>query len=130
MTAPTPQPDVLAVLDQLDALHAAARAERRHWRPWAIESDCIEGPDELGTMASDADAALIVAAVNRLPELTAALRAVHALAEEWRYKGEYGWGPWQAGDGPDIEGQILDAAADRLSAALAALTPNTSGETP
>jgi hypothetical protein len=43
---------------------------------------------------------------------------VRALADEWAYKGEFGWGPWQAGEGPDIEGQILDQAASRLRALL------------
>jgi myosin heavy subunit len=48
-----------------------------------------------------------------------------ALADEWAYKGEFGWGPWQAGDGPDFEGSILDKAASDLRAALAADTPTT-----
>ena len=55
----------------------------------------------------------------RLAREGAALRdGVQRLAEEWRYKGDFGWGPWQAGEGPDIEGQILDDAAARLRALL------------
>jgi hypothetical protein len=49
------------------------------------------------------------------PDLEARVRA---LAEEWRYKGEFGWGPWQAGEGPDPEGQVLDQCASRLLALL------------
>jgi len=47
------------------------------------------------------------------------LAAVEALAEEWRYKGEFGWGPWQLGEGPDQEGFALDQAATLIRAALA-----------
>lgn len=46
------------------------------------------------------------------------LARVEALAEEWRYKGEFGWGAWQEGYGPDPEGMVLDDAATRLRAAL------------
>lgn len=41
-----------------------------------------------------------------------------ALAEKWRYKGEFGTGPWQEGHGPDEEGYILDRCAAELRAAL------------
>jgi hypothetical protein len=93
---------------------------------WLGETCRIEGDPHHAT--SDADAALIVAAVNALPGLTAALRAVLALADEWRYKGEYGWGPWQAGEGPEIEGAVLDDASHRLRAAVcAALGVETTG---
>ena len=43
---------------------------------------------------------------------------VEALAEEWRYKGEFGWGPWQEGHGPDFEGQVLDECASAIRGAL------------
>lgn len=46
------------------------------------------------------------------------LARVEALAEEWRYKGEFGWGAWQEGYGPDPQDQVLDDAATRLRAAL------------
>jgi hypothetical protein len=46
------------------------------------------------------------------------LDAAAALAEEWRYKGEHGWGAWQEGDGPDHEGFVLDGAASELRKVL------------
>jgi hypothetical protein len=49
----------------------------------------------------------------------AAIRRVEALCEEWRYKGEFGWGAWQEGEGPDHEGYVLDGAATQIRAALA-----------
>jgi hypothetical protein len=48
----------------------------------------------------------------------AALDAALALAEEWRYKGEHGWGAWQEGHGPDPEGYALDGASADLRAAI------------
>jgi hypothetical protein len=48
----------------------------------------------------------------------AAIDAALALAEEWRYKGEHGWGAWQEGHGPDPEGYILDGASADLRAAI------------
>jgi|GEM_PF-6724951 len=47
------------------------------------------------------------------------LAKVRELAEEWRYKGEFGWGAWQEGHGPDPEGTALDHASSQLRAALA-----------
>lgn len=55
---------------------------------------------------------------DKLAEAEATIERVKAVAEKWRYKGEFGWGPWQAGEGPDPEGQILDDAASELRAAL------------
>lgn len=46
------------------------------------------------------------------------LERVLALAEKWRYKGEFGWGAWQEGHGPDETGYALDGAASELLAAL------------
>ena len=43
---------------------------------------------------------------------------VRALAEEWRYKGEFGWGAWQEGHGPDHEGWVLDGCASDIRRAL------------
>lgn len=48
------------------------------------------------------------------PEEAVKLAAIEKLAEEWRYKGEFGWGPWQTGEGPGPEDQILDDAAGEL----------------
>jgi hypothetical protein len=84
----------------------------------------VDGPDcpEHGCWHNiaigEADAAAIVADHNAAPRLVAAVRAAYALAEELRYKGEFGWGPWQEGNGPDMEGQIRDGLAADLRAAL------------
>ena len=53
-------------------------------------------------------------------KLLAALDAVTELAEKWRYKGEFGWGAWQEGEGPDETGQALDNASMELTAAVVA----------
>lgn len=55
---------------------------------------------------------------DEVERLTAALSRVEALAEGWRYKGEFGWGPWQEGYGPAPDGYILDGAATDLLRAL------------
>ena len=51
-------------------------------------------------------------------KLIAAIEAVESLAEKWRYKGEFGWGAWQEGQGPDPEGHVLDEVSSELRAAL------------
>lgn len=56
---------------------------------------------------------------GEVERLTATLSRVEAIAQRWRYKGEFGWGPWQEGDGPDLEGSVLDGAATDLLRALA-----------
>lgn len=52
--------------------------------------------------------------------VTGALARVMALAESWRYKGEFGWGAWQEGHGPDETGQALDYAANLIRQAIEA----------
>ena len=85
------------------------------------------------------EAELIVAAVNALPtlldrlahmtearnnaraevkRLTAQVERVRALADEWTYKGEFGWDDGSHAYGPDCEGQALDYAAAKLRRAL------------
>jgi isoaspartyl peptidase/L-asparaginase-like protein (Ntn-hydrolase superfamily) len=80
------------LLDQLDALHALGTTG-----PWAVDGALgpvigaailpPQGVSEVPVVAVDAgvireaDAALIVAAVNALPQLTAAIRAVLELAD-------------------------------------------------
>ena len=59
------------------------------------------------------------ALLDALAELARLRETVEALADQWRYKGEFGWGPWQIGEGPDQEGYVLDQAATQLRAALA-----------
>ena len=66
------------------------------------------------------DASFAANARQDVPALLAALGAVLALAEEWRYKGEFGWGPWQEGYGPNPEGHFLDRASAELRAAVSA----------
>lgn len=56
---------------------------------------------------------------GEVERLTATLARVEALAEEWRYKGEHGDGPWQEGYGPAPDGYILDGAATDLLRTLA-----------
>jgi hypothetical protein len=82
--------DVPALLDELDRAHAKLK-----WYEDAAE-----------TLAAELRAA------------HAALARVEALAEKWRYKGEFGWGHWQEGYGPDHEGEVLDHASAELRVAL------------
>jgi hypothetical protein len=64
------------------------------------------------------NAEFIAAAPTDQAKLIAAVEAVEALAEKWRYKGEFGWGAWQEGQGPDPEGHVLDEVSSELRAAL------------
>ena len=50
--------------------------------------------------------------------LTAQVERVRALADEWTYKGEFGWDDGSHAYGPDCEGQALDYAAAKLRRAL------------
>lgn len=59
-----------------------------------------------------------VDALKRADELASTIARVRALAESWRYKGEYGFGAWQEGHGPDLEGEIRHDLAVTLLAAL------------
>ena len=58
------------------------------------------------------------ALVSERDRLAAAAERVRALAEDWRYKGEFGWGAWQEGHGPDESGLALDDAACKILRAL------------
>ena len=60
--------------------------------------------------------------------LAAQVARVESLAEDWRYKGQFGWGPWQIGEGPDPEGYVMDHCASALRDALAADTQPTDQE--
>lgn len=51
---------------------------------------------------------------DQVMRLALKLYRIRELAEGWRYKGEFGWGPWQEGHGPDPEGQVLDQVATKL----------------
>jgi hypothetical protein len=69
--------------------------------------------------ASCGDWAWLESSTDRA-RLLAAIDGVVALAEKWRYKGEFGWGAWQEGHGPDETGTALDHASSELIAAVVA----------
>ena len=62
--------------------------------------------------------------------LAAQVARVEALAEDWRYKGQFGWGPWQIGEGPDPEGYVMDHCASALRAVLAGSGADTNDTQP
>ena len=137
MTAPSPRPDVLAVLDQLDALREAATPGP--WEAAGPSAAGIEGAEGLfvATAAMPSDAALIVAAVNALPRLTAVARAVHALAERHERSAAHRrrlaerWmeaGRHQLADAFRRLAHQSEVEGARLRAVLAALTPDTTTE--
>lgn len=75
--------DPVELLDQLDQAHAAATPG-----PWDLDYDGDVVPKDranqwIAITTQAPNGALIVTAVNALPQLTAALRAVLARAEEW-----------------------------------------------
>lgn len=131
MTA-APVLPVTAWLDRLDQLRAEATPGP--WFAWdrgvgwhlAVEDP--DGPtnDEYGRpellpegdrtdLARGEDAALIVAAVNDLPKLTAAIRAVLELADELDKEAEL--------SGEDnLTSGALNFAADRIRAAIGSVT--------
>ena len=77
--------------------------------------------DSAIAFADDQDVASLFAnAPTDQARLLAAVQAVAALAEEWRYKGEFGWGAWQEGRGPDPEGAALDHASSAICSAVVA----------
>jgi len=97
MTAPSP---LTVLCDQLEQLRAEATPGE-----WTAEQNYIDMgvPDNSKTLRNangwalgdvylrlpgEDNAALIVAAVNAVPRLTAAIRAVEALAGEWEARGE------------------------------------------
>lgn len=105
--------------------------------PWEAIGSCIEpvagGEDVVSTdvdcmnycyggigrgIESKANREFIASAPVTVARLLAAVEAVMELAENWRYKGEFGWGAWQEGHGPDETGQALDHASSELRIAL------------
>ena len=84
----------------IDGIRARAKAYAEHGTPG------------LNATRDRADLLVIVDAQQ------AKLDAVAALAEKWRYKGEFGWGPWQIGDGPDETGAAFDQASCDLRAMI------------
>ena len=61
---------------------------------------------------------LLDAAAAERDALAAKVERVRALADEWTYKGEFGWDDGSHAYGPDCEGQALDYAAAKLRRAL------------
>lgn len=109
-------------------LNAATPGPWSHGRgitPYVAKRDWVEVQNQ-ATICHDvrpADAEFIAHAPTDQARLLAAIQAVDELIEEWRYKGEFGWGPWQMGEGPDFEGYILDnAAAEMRNKLVAALS--------
>ena len=109
------------------------REERAEWREWLTYpggADDDNAPLTRGEArrlldaldAREVEIALFSAALDQAAEdrddLTAAIERVRALAEEWRYKGEHGHGPWQAGSGPSPDGEALDWASSLILRAL------------
>lgn len=97
-----------------------------HWKFEALE--VMSGLRELGKalglgLGVQITGPAALAEVARLTAerdaLAAQVARVEKLAEEWRYKGEFGWGAWQLGEGPDPEGYVMDHCASALRAVLA-----------
>jgi hypothetical protein len=108
------------LLDQLDALHAAG--DELPWRLDDVERDIVDRADGLVAIpVLRDDAALIVAAVNALPQLTAALRAVLDVVYQLDNESErFDSGSWY---GPDFYAGLSVAAGAVDEAITAALTP-------
>ncbi|GAP53844.1 hypothetical protein AHiyo6_04090 [Arthrobacter sp. Hiyo6] len=103
------------------AAEAAAKGLAVHKWPTAIGVWESFGQGMQDDFLDQARAALEAAAPHLLAlarKQQAAIEAALALAEEWRYKGEFGWGAWQEGHGPDPEGYALDGASADLRAAI------------
>jgi hypothetical protein len=112
-------------VDALDAARAAATPGY-----WQLSPDgwtfAVQYENGLGYRVRDADAALIVAAVNALPELLAEVRrgralreAVEGLAAEWDRSRREGWVPVGRGTEVGWARDVAHAAAVR--AVLAAV---------
>ena len=102
--------------------------------PWAArygvswEARVCATTGSLADVDSTANAELIAAAVTALPALldaaaerdalAAKVETVRALADEWAYKGEFGWDDGSHAYGPDCERRALDYAAAKLRRAL------------
>lgn len=118
--------DLYALLGEWKALEAAATPKpwRRVTEPGTKNHalhdarDADIATDYEGVWYDKGDAEFIAASRAIVPRLIAAVEAVLTLAEAWRYKGEYGDGPWQLGEGPDESGEALDYAASQLRAAV------------
>jgi hypothetical protein len=126
----TPAQDVRALLDRLEQAHAAATPG-----PWCEDEEGfhdLEAIDEhgfgevIGRIDAGEDVTLIVAAVNALPSLVSALRAVADLADDDVTVGElargYAANAKIIGETQYWEtlAEVREQSADRLRSALAA----------
>ena len=98
---------------RMDPLHGVVNVDPR--KPVMLADKQLTVQIEDGELA---DAEFIASAPTDQAKLIAAIEAVESLAEKWRYKGEFGWGAWQEGQGPDPEGHVLDEVSSELRAAL------------
>lgn len=99
---------------------------------WGIYGGSPWGRRVAGLITDEIDAEFIAASKELVPELVAEVERLETdrnglnaqlgrvleLAQSWRYKGEFGWGPWQEGHGPDVEGTVLDNAATAIFKAV------------
>ena len=96
----------------------------REWSEdrFPCDGGCVDAPEETCSRhgRSPADLWRIIGQVTAERDaLAAQVARVESLAEDWRYKGQFGWGPWQIGEGPDPEGYVMDHCASALRDALA-----------
>ena len=123
-----------------DRIRERLTAEVERLERWKFEAlEVMSGLRELGKalglgLGVQITGPAALAEVTRLTAerdaLAAQVARVEALAEEWRYKGQFGWGPWQIGEGPDPEGYVMDHCASALRAALADPEADTSDTQP
>jgi hypothetical protein len=109
-------------------------AERDWYKDrFPCDGGCVDEPEETCSRhgRSPADLWRIIGEVAaERNALTAKVARAEALAEDWRYKGQFGWGPWQIGEGPDPEGYVMDHCAFALRDALAGSEADTSDTQP
>jgi len=72
-----------------------------------VESWSANNPQHWSTADRDA----ILALIAERDAALAVIAEVRMLAGRWKYKGEFGWGPWQSGEGPGPEDAVLDECA-------------------
>lgn len=114
---------VAALLEPIQARLEAADLNSLDYGPTQSDGYHIFPSDSDSAIAFVNDqyvASLFAHAPTDQARLLAAVQAVMALAEQWRYKGEFGWGAWQEGHGPDPEGAALDHASSAIRSAVEA----------
>ena len=110
----------MSALEWLDAVRADLDAVSRFGRELDERVTSREGRSVLAIASDldDAHNALDSTAPDRLDRMDRALRAVMALAESWRYKGEFGWDDGSHAYGPGPEDEILDCASAEIVSAI------------